>query len=217
MNSANFTFKYYKESLKKALEGGYNFIKCEDYKKIQSYEKFIIMRHDVDFSLDNAIILARIEHELGISSSFFIRLHARHYSPLELKYFRIVKEIINLGHEVGLHHEPSFSEVNNLNQEELLIKEIDYFNSLFNIKIKGIATHEPARTGIFVTEKNINKFPIEYEAYFPCFMKYAKYISESGGRWREGDILDWVNKKENKLYILTHPFWWYDQSRLENY
>ena len=44
-----------------------------------------------------------------------------------------------------------------------------------------------------------------------------KYISDSGARWREGDMFEWLQKNTPKLYVLTHPVWWYDKTTLENY
>ena len=81
----------------------------------------------------------------------------------------------------------------------------------------GVSTHEPTRTGFQITNDNLKYFNLSYEAYCPSLTDNAKYISDSGCRWREGDMLNWINKGEDKLYVLTHPVWWYETTPLENY
>lgn len=213
---SNFTFSYYKNSLNLALDKGYSFLKCEQYAYIPKKSKVIIMRHDVDFSLENALIFARIENSLEIKSTYFVRLHAKQYNPLEYKSFKIIEQIKKYGHEIALHHEPDFASQFE-NPIEYTKREIESFNNLFDIKIKGISTHEPARRGIMVNEENIKNFPIKYESYFPIFIKDMKYISDSGCRWREGDMKVWIEKGQPKLYVNTHPFWWFENTPLENY
>jgi len=213
---SNFTFNHYKDTLHLALSKKYKFLKCEQYNLIKEYDKVIIMRHDIDFSLDNALKFAQIENELGIFSTYFIRLHSKYYNSLEYNSYNIIKSIQDLGHEIGLHQEPDFSLLSP-NPNKYLKQEIKAFNLLFQTQIKGISTHEPLRTGIQVTPLNISEFNLEYESYFPMFTQQMKYISDSGARWREGDMFEWIKKDKDKLYILTHPFWWYNNTPLENY
>jgi hypothetical protein len=213
---SNFTFLHYENTLKLALDKGYNFLKCEQYKHIPKIDKLIIMRHDVDFSLKNALKFAQIENNLGIQSTYFIRLHAKQYNPLGYENFQIINQIKELNHEISLHHEPDFAYQFD-DPIEYTKNEIHSFNSLFNISISGISTHEPSRRGIMVNETNLTQFPIEYESYSPIFTKQMKYISDSGCRWREGDMREWIEKHHRKLYINTHPFWWFEKTPLENY
>ena len=213
---SNFTFKHYKDTLQFSLNKKYKFLKCEQYNLIEKYEKVIILRHDIDFSLDNALKFANIENKLGISSTYFIRLHSKYYNPLEYNSYNIIKAIQGLGHEIGFHQEPDFSSLFP-NPNEYLKQEIKSFNLLFQTHIKGVSTHEPDRRGIQITPQNISEFDLEYESYFPIFTQQMKYISDSGARWREGCMSEWINQEKSKLYINTHPFWWFENSPLENY
>ncbi len=213
----NFTFIHYKNTLETALGKNYKFLRCNQHFLIPSCEKLIILRHDVDFSLENALKFAKIEAELGIQSTYFIRFHSKYYNPLELKNYNIIQTIKNLGHEISLHQEPDFSYINSSTPNQYVKNQIQAFNLLFQVQITGISTHEPARRGIQITPENIKEFNLEYESYFPVFTKHMKYISDSGARWREGCMLEWIKKEEPKLYINTHPFWWFDSTPLENY
>ena len=213
----NFTFTHYKNTLKLALAKNYKFLRCEQHNLITQHSKVVVLRHDIDFSLEGALKLAKIENQLGITSTYFIRLHSKHYNPLEYNSYKIVKKIQNLGHEIGLHQEPAFASIISSTPNKYAQQEIESFNLIFQTKIKGISTHEPTRTNIQITPQNISEFDIEYEAYFPIFTQNMKYISDSGARWREGDMFEWLQKDVLKLYVLIHPVWWYNKTTLENY
>lgn len=211
-----FTYKYYQNCLELAFEKGYKFLTCQEFDKIKDHNKVVILRHDIDFSLENSVVMAGIEHSLGIKSTYFIRLHAKQYNPLEYKSFRLVQRIKDYGHEIALHHEPDFS-FQFIDPLQYSKNEIESFNRLFNTHMKGVSTHEPARRGIMIKPENIDYFGLEYESYFDVFTKDMKYISDSGCRWREGDMKEWIEKGQEKLYVNTHPFWWFENTPLENY
>ena len=217
MKPKPFSFEHYYNTLQKAKESGYKFLQCKEFAQIKNYEKVIILRHDVDFCLENSLVFSKLETSLGIKSTYFIRLHSRRYNPLDIKNYKIVQNIISQGHEIGLHHEPDFTNFC-LNGGFSSIKdEINCFNTLFQTKIHGVSTHEPTRNAIQISPDNLHNFPLKYEAYFPHFIKDMKYISDSGSRWREGCMSEWIAKGEPKLCIVTHPGWWYEKSSLENY
>ena len=121
---SNFTFSYYKNTLKLALKKNYSFLLCEQHSYIPKVDKLIIMRHDIDFSLENALKFAQIENDLGINSTYFIRLHSKYYNPLELKNYNIIQNIKKLGHEISLHQEPDFSYINSSNPNEYVKNQI---------------------------------------------------------------------------------------------
>ena len=58
------------------------------------------------------------------------------------------------------------------------------------------------------TEDKVKKVGLSYEASHERFMVHRKYISDSGGHWREGCACQWLGI-ENHLTILTHPIWWF--------
>ena len=79
-----------------------------EYEKLRKSKKFLILRHDVDFSLDYALKLAKKEAKNEIKSTYFILLHGEYYNPFDKKNTKIIKEISNLGHEIGLHYDTDF-------------------------------------------------------------------------------------------------------------
>ena len=70
-------------------------------------KKGIILRHDVDFSLARAVEIAKIDYYNKMISTFFIMLNTKLYDILESSNLESIKEIVSLGHEIGLHFDAS--------------------------------------------------------------------------------------------------------------
>ena len=69
--------------------------------------RFIILRHDVDSSLNAALKMARIEQEEGVVATYFLHLHNVLYNVLERDMTGLVSSILACGHKIGLHFDPS--------------------------------------------------------------------------------------------------------------
>ena len=177
------------------------------------------MRHDVDTQLDNSLTMAELENSLNISSTYFFRFHSHSYNPLCIKDARKIREISGLGHEVGLHYEPDFYSMIHGNFFVGLKNELNFLQQICGKKIVSIAPHEPCRTGIKCLDSDIKcELGVENDAYDSKFFDNFKYISDSSCRWREGSMLEhFTSMAHRKLYVLTHPYWWYDISPIENY
>lgn len=59
----------------------------------------VILRHDVDRFPRNALKMARLEHELEVSATYYVRMTRSVFKP------EIISKLYNLGHEVGYHYE----------------------------------------------------------------------------------------------------------------
>ena len=46
-----------------------------DFKEALRLDKFCVIRHDIEFSIDRALKLAVIERELGVTSTYTVQLH----------------------------------------------------------------------------------------------------------------------------------------------
>jgi hypothetical protein len=212
----NFTLKHYADTLALAKEKGYVFSKMKDYPQNIGHEKVIFKRHDVDIQMANALRLAKIEAELGIPATYFLRVHAN-YNPFSFEYYKVVKKLRELGHEIGLHHEADFAKLYDEDEKEMFWRARQVLELIIGEKIVGVAPHEPTRGTKLVDEKNMHEFELEYEAYSSHFFKDIKYIADSGGRWREGCMCEFIKRETPKLCILTHPLWWFEKSPIENY
>ena len=69
--------------------------------------KFCVLRHDIEFSIDRALKMARIEHyDLGVHSTYTVQLRNNTYNALSQKNIEAIQEIKKLGHHIGLHQNP---------------------------------------------------------------------------------------------------------------
>lgn len=202
LNYMNFTYKHYQKTCLQYIESGYKFLLLGQKNK---KKKSIYMVHDCDFSLESALNLAIKEKEIEIKSTYFLRLGSKNYNILNPYYSDIVKKIIENGHDVGLHYE-------NLFLKEEINYSIKLISKAIQHKIKYFNVHEPTRSGLDFSLNNS-----EYNrCYNSRFFKNFKYISDSGGRWREGCFSQHINKYNN-LLVSTHPVWWYEESPRFNY
>ena len=69
----DFTLKKYCELLNSLKASNYKFITFEEYCRGFRYEKFVILRHDVDLLPYNSLQTANMEYSLGIRSSYYFR------------------------------------------------------------------------------------------------------------------------------------------------
>ena len=210
----NFTFNSYENSINNFLKNNYN---IGGFKKLENNleENFLILRHDIDFDIEKAREFAIFENQLGIDSTYFFRTSCKFYNLLSPHTLNIINEINDLGHEVGIHLKVNLFDKYDF--EKLINGLIEMFNKDLNIKIDSYSLHEPNRTAQEISHENIcEKFGFSIGAYEDKFFKDIKYLSDSGGRWREGHFNEWLNR-ENKLQVLTHPIWWYKEFPQESY
>lgn len=222
----HFTFTKLEEQYRKAIDLGYEVIRCQDYMSDihRNKKKIIVNRIDVDISLKKAKDLLDIYNKLNIKGSFFIRLHAPEYNPFSFESYRIIKRMIHEGHEVGYHSEViDQAAIWNENPTDCLRRDLEVMKLMFGINIIGVASHG-GMTGLnnldFWKEHSPSEFGLKYEAYdenrgLDLFNK-AFYISDSEWvRWKsydkgernEGDHRSFAEHLENGhklIYLLIH-------------
>ena len=88
-----FTYEAYKNMILNLRNNEYKVVGYNnDFK-----EKTVILRHDIDFSLEKALDIAKLENQLGVFSTFFILLSTDFYNINSIKSLEILKNIIRLG------------------------------------------------------------------------------------------------------------------------
>ncbi len=204
----DFTLENYKILLKLCKKNGYKFIGYND--NIMLDEKQILLRHDVDYSMRRAVKLAEIESEEEIKSTYFIFSHSEGYNLYETATSQMVKRIISLGHNIGLHVDYGFIRMilkDNSSAEEIVRKEIDEIQKIYGVNVTACSFHQPEYQNV-LNLCNM-KFAEVYNAYSDYILKHFKYCSDSNGYWRF-DRLEDVIKTGNykKIQILLHPVWW---------
>jgi hypothetical protein len=95
----DFTLRIYKQFLHSLLANDYSFQTLENFIQHPNKGKVAILRHDVDRLPGNSLKTALLENELGIRATYFFRTIPQTFKP------QIIKEIAEMGHEVGYHYE----------------------------------------------------------------------------------------------------------------
>ena len=104
--SCAFTLDHYRELLAAARAGGYRFASFE----VPPGRGDLILRHDVDLSLDAALRMAQLEAEEGATATYFLMTESIFYNLASPEGVSALARLRELGHRVGLHAVyPSFA------------------------------------------------------------------------------------------------------------
>lgn len=215
MENCNFSFYHYSACLSLAQELKHNFCRFDNYE--QNTDKLILLKHDIDYpTIKKALTFARIENALDIQATYFVRLHSNDYNPFGYKFYSGLKEIMYLGHEIGLHYEfLDFSKVTGIKIENLIEKDKKVLEIILDKQVKGLAPHQDwtrIANWKFSETWNYKDFGFEYEAEELCRKENITCISDSLAQWTDNKCMcQHISEKEDKLCILTHPFYWYKQ------
>lgn len=218
MNQCGFTFQHYEESLKLAKRKGYTFSTLGDFDHNKESSRLIILRHDLDYAtIQKAQSFAEIENQLNIKATYFVRVHSDEYNPFGFKSYYALRQILNMGHEIGLHYEHlDFCDITKEDPATVITKGKRLLELIFDIKIKGMSGHgsfTDIQNWHFWKDHNFRDFGFEYDAYGDKFMSSMLYIDDSLRHWKEGKCMcQYISDGVPRLYFLTHPFYWYHKS-----
>ena len=200
-----FTYNAYKNMLSELMYHGY---KITNYEDCDRYIKCAILRHDIDTSIEKAVRLAVIEHDMDIKSTYFVLISSKLYNPFSRVERESLKYIKSLGHDIGLHFdELSYSDEfydKNGGIENIIKKECGMLECALQSEIKSVSMHRPSAK----TLKASYEFDGLINSYSDKFFKQYKYLSDSRRNWRE-DVLGIIRSETfDKLHILAHAFWY---------
>jgi hypothetical protein len=171
--------------------------------------RHVLWRHDVDFSVHRALRLAEIEAEAGLRSTYFLYPHSQFYNLLSVLVAPKAKRIVELGHELGLHFDPTFYG-GRLDREDFL-RRVEAEKVLLS-EVFGVA---PVAVSFHLFGVLENAPPAEdvicgmVNAYGPTIRTGYVYCSDSNGVWRHERLFDVLERAEpDRLHVLTHPEWW---------
>lgn len=193
----------YEEILRKAIACGYDFPTVSELKDgVDFNRRFLLMRHDIDTSPRNALEMARLEHRLGVRSSYFVLLHSPLYNPAASVHWDALRELMSLGFEVGLHYDTEFYLARGLDPLAGVLADAAALEKILGMPIKSVSQHRPA-SSLFLKELNAHYV----DAYNKDLMTDARYISDSGFKWRGQSLMDLIGI-EDRIHALIHPTSW---------
>ena len=202
----DFTLEHYAEILA-AIKENHETLSFRDVsyvgRDLLKLDRFVIMRHDVEISLTAALRLAELDHAAGIRSTFFL-LYSSDYNIFEPSGAAIVRRILDLGHDIGLHYDLQAYDRMGADPAVVARRQIELMESYWDTKIYAMSCHLPMRTGRTLS------LPGVIDVYDPLFIDDIKYVSDSTQRWREGVVTSLL-AKHDKIHLLTHELFWSEQ------
>ena len=216
-----FSYEDYREIIRIIKESG----RYCGYKAALERDSFVIMRHDVEYSVERAYELSKVEESMDFTSNFFFQWTNNSYNLLSKKNTDMIRDMHERGQNIGLHF--ALNGMTDIQQIRLqILKEMDILSDMFGFTVDTFSIHRPSKD---VLRENI-KLPEILNAYQDEFFTFAedidentpvgvKYMSDANHIWRYGypdrdNILG-----HDKVQILVHPFGWtkkgYDN--FENY
>jgi hypothetical protein len=167
-------------------------------------EKWCLLRHDIDISMDFAVDMARIEYEAGASSTYFVMLRSPMYNLMSRHCTEALMQFLDLGHDIGLHFDASFSRRRGFKLEDDIKFEIDMLSGLVGKKVRAFSFHQPSEEAIRLRVE----IPGVINTYHPDHLIGYKYISDSNRVWREINPFELVDQGFERAQLLIHPIWW---------
>jgi hypothetical protein len=177
------------------------------FRDIPPSGRYVILRHDIDFSVAKAEEMAALDRQAGVQSTFFVLLTTPYYNPLDEENLQILRRIIGMGHEIGLHYDCSGFDALTFDEQYRRIQSLAAcLEHHLNIQVKVIAQHKPAAATMHP------EYPGYMDPYcHPSFRDIA-YISDSRMLFRVKDVYAFFREKPRCQAVL-HPIWWHKQPK----
>lgn len=205
-----FSYEDYREIIRIIQSTG----RQANYAEALGKDSFIIMRHDVEYSVERAYELARVEQSMDFVSTYFFQWTNNSYNILSRRNMDMIKDMHERGQHIGLHF--ALNGMTDMAQvRKQIVKEMNILSEMFGFQINEFSIHRPSKD---VLRENI-KLEGLLNAYQDDFFTFAekiteetpvavKYMSDANHIWRYG-YPDAENiKGYDKVQILTHPFAW---------
>jgi len=175
----DFTIQKYKELLITLKDAGYSFQTFEEFVK-EPNAIAIILRHDVDLLPQNSLRFAKIQAEYGIKGSYYFRAVPGSWDE------RIIKEIADLGHEVGYHYENMDTCRGNVDKAwDDFRYNLDKLRML--VDVKTICMHGSPRSKFdnkdLWKKYDYRSLGIIGEPYYDIDFNKVFYLTDTGRRW----------------------------------
>ena len=201
MRTIPFTFDGFAALIAALRAKGYTFA---DFASADSAQRHLILRHDVDMSLDAAAEMAAFEARNGIAATYFVLVRTEFYNPFSEAGRRALRAIRSAGHHIGLHFDAALHSGHEI--ESAAARECELLEAAADAPVNAISFHRPAPGHFAAADRLAGRL----SAYGPRFVTAMGYCSDSRGGWHRGDPLESTAVVEGRaLQLLTHPIWWH--------
>lgn len=233
----DYTLNKYRQLLESLSNAGYEFYTLEQYLTARSLplewnpSRIAILRHDVDKDPDRSLMMAQLEAEMGIQSSYYFRCVKQSNHP------SIIHAIADLDHEIGYHYEDMSLCHGDIDAAvQHFTKWLNYFRNFYNVRticMHGAPTSKYDSRELW-KKYDYHQYGIIGEPYYDIDYSEFFYLTDTGRRWdgyrvslrdkipqyqdewtRKGLTFHTTDELINadlpaKILITTHPQRWTD-------
>lgn len=198
-----FSLELYERTIRKGQALHYQFPTVSELREgSHRFERFLLLRHDIDVSPRHALAMAELEKRLGVRSSYFVLMHSPYYNPAAAPHWDALRRIIDLGFEVGLHYETDFYETRGRDPLRGVLDDAAALEKILGIQVVSVSQHKPASNSFL---RELNRHFVD--AYNHDLMRNVTYVSDSGFKWRGPSLLDLLGTQD-RIHALIHPLTW---------
>lgn len=184
------------------------------YSEAYGSDDFVIMRHDVEYSVERAYDLSCVESEMGFTSTWFFQITNNTYNPFSRVSGNMIRKMREAGHVIGLHYAlDGETDVEKVRRQ--IPEHLNVMSEMMGFKVDTFSIHRPPAWALAADFK----YSGILNAYQDDFFTYAedvgedselevKYMSDANHIWRYGYPDENSILNHRKVQILTHPFAW---------
>lgn len=192
----------YADLLDSFADRGYRAVRFAD---AETQQPDLVLRHDLDMSLQAAEPIAEIESGRNMPATYFVLIRTEMYNPMSREGQRSLRRLSELGHEIGLHLDASLYPDDSRALDKAATDECAMLEQIVGRAVPVVSFHRPAEKLLGFDETIGGRL----HTYMPRFFKAMGYSSDSQGQWRFGHALDHEAVRQKRaLQLLTHPIWW---------
>lgn len=225
MEITGFSFRDYAQLLDQAKNAGYEFVTVAEYLSMETVpEPVIIVRHDVDRRVTNAVEMAQCEAQRDVQATYYFRTAT--FVP------SAIHDIQALGHEVGYHYEDLVRARGDHEQAiDRFERNLDRFREL--VPVETVAAHGNPLSSldncdIWKNSVSFEDFDLVGDASLSFEIPgdgdpVIPYFSETNRTWGDygadmdstAELISYIsNRRVDRLYLLVHPERW-SRTRLQ--
>jgi len=189
----DFTIIQYTQLFKALQKQGFSFQTFSEFIE-QPKGKGVLLRHDVDLKPENSLKTAQIESGLRIKGSYYFRIVKESWNE------KIIRQIAELGHEIGYHYETmdavsrkwKLESKKNKSTEDLIdaafeefCKNLENFRKIYPIKticMHGSPLSKYDNRDIW-KKYDYKKLGLVGEPFFDIDFNSVLYLTDTGRRW----------------------------------
>ena len=141
----NFTYTSYESLITKIKEKNYKIV---SYHEWEGDDRCVILRHDVDYDLGKAVEFAHFEYTCRVKSTYYVLVSSDFYNVFSKENVVKLKEILNYGHEIGLHFdEVCYPNILGKPQEicKKIIQEAELLSAAIGQSVATVSMHRPSK------------------------------------------------------------------------